>query len=86
MSMHRSASAVCAGLLAFAPAAFAAQLVVPRDFPTIQSAVDAATPGSTILIKPGTYTEELVIEKSRSFKPLHSFGGVTIRSPATRRM
>ncbi len=81
MNMHRSALVVCA--LALAPAAFAAQLVVPRDFPTIQAAVDAATPGSTILIKPGTYTEELVIDKNLSFKPLHSFGrGVTIRSPA----
>src|SRR5262245_20517016 len=84
MNMHRSAPVVCACLLALAPPAFAAQLVVPRDFPTIQSAVDAATPGSTILIKPGTYTEELVIEKSLSFRPLFPFGhGVTIRSPAT---
>lgn len=84
MNMHRSAPIVCAGLLAFAPCTFAAQLIVPRDFPTIQAAVDAATPGSTILIKPGTYTEELVIEKNLSFKPLHAFGhGVTIRSPAT---
>ena len=84
MNMHRSAPVVCAGLLALAPCAFAAQLIVPRDFPTIQAAVDAATPDSTILIKPGTYTEELVIEKNLSIKPLHSLGhGVTIRSPAT---
>jgi hypothetical protein len=84
MNMHRSATRACAALLAVAPSAFAAQLVVPRDFPTIQAAVDAATPGSTILIKPGTYIEELVIDKSLSFKPLHPFGqGVTIRSPAT---
>jgi len=81
----RSEGILCfASCLALAPSAFAAQLVVPRDFPTIQSAADAATSGSTILIQPGTYTEELVIDKSLSFKPLHSFGrGVTIRSPAT---
>jgi hypothetical protein len=83
MNMHRSAPLVCACLLALAPSAFAAQLVVPRDFPTIQAAVDAATPGSTILLQPGTYTEELLIEKSLSFKPLQPVGhGVTIRSPA----
>ena len=69
--------------LVLSPAAFGAQLLVPRDFPTIQAAVDAATPGSTIFIKPGTYTEELVIDKTLSLKALPSFGrGVTIRSPA----
>jgi hypothetical protein len=70
--------------LALCPPAFGAQLFVPRDFPTIQAAVDAATPGSTIVIKPGTYREELVIDKNLSLQGLRSFGrGVTVRSPAT---
>jgi hypothetical protein len=38
-------------------------IVVPRDFPTIQAAVDAAPPGATIKVHPGTYTEEIVITK-----------------------
>ena len=35
-------------------------IVVPRDYPTIQAAVDAAAPGDTINVRSGTYTEELV--------------------------
>lgn len=37
---------------------------VPRDFPTIQAAIDAAHEGDTILIAPGVYREHLVISKS----------------------
>jgi hypothetical protein len=36
---------------------------VPRDFPTIQAAVDAAAPGATIRVGPGTYTEQIPITK-----------------------
>src|SRR5262249_38567807 len=38
-------------------------LVVPRDYPTIQAAVNAAAPGDTLMVRPGTYTEEVVIGK-----------------------
>lgn len=37
-------------------------LVVPDDFPTIQAAVDNAHEGSAILIKPGVYKEDVVVE------------------------
>lgn len=37
----------------------ATELRVPGDFPTIQAALDAAMPGDTILVDPGTYTENL---------------------------
>lgn len=37
------------------------RLVVPRDFPTIQKAVNKARPGSVIVIKPGTYREAVVV-------------------------
>lgn len=36
-------------------------LHVPASFPTIQSAVNAASPGDTILVAPGTYDEEITI-------------------------
>jgi len=32
-------------------------ITVPTDYPTIQEAVDAAAPGTLILIEPGTYNE-----------------------------
>lgn len=38
-------------------------IVVPRDFPTIQAAVDAAAPGATIKVRRGTFTEQVVIAK-----------------------
>ena len=37
------------------------KLVVPTEFATIQKAVDAAKPGSTVLIKPGVYKEAVVV-------------------------
>ena len=35
---------------------------VPDDYATIQEAVDAASPGDLILIKPGTYNEAVTVE------------------------
>ncbi|HEX5614883.1 MAG TPA: plastocyanin/azurin family copper-binding protein [Acidimicrobiia bacterium] len=34
---------------------------VPDDYPTIQAAVDAASPGSLVLIEPGTYREAVTV-------------------------
>lgn len=38
------------------------KLVVPRDFPTIQKAVDHANPGSTVVIRPGVYKTKVVVQ------------------------
>jgi plastocyanin len=39
-------------------------LRVPQDFPTIQGAVDAAKPGSLVLVSPGTYKEAVTVTTS----------------------
>jgi parallel beta-helix repeat protein len=57
-------------------------LIVPRDFPTIQTAVDAAAPGDTISVKSGTYTEEVVIGKDLNLRGAGA-GATIIKAPAT---
>jgi hypothetical protein len=41
----------------------AADRLVPRQFPTIQAAINAAGAGDNILISPGVYAEKLTIQK-----------------------
>jgi parallel beta-helix repeat protein len=57
-------------------------LVVPRDFATIQAAVDAAAPGDTVNVGPGTFTEQVVINKDLN---LHGAGAAAtvIKAPPT---
>ena len=37
----------------------AADIYVPDDYPTIQGSIDAASPGDTIIVRPGTYVENI---------------------------
>jgi pectin methylesterase-like acyl-CoA thioesterase len=57
-------------------------IVVPRDFPTIQAAVDAAPPGATVKVSRGTYTEEIVITKDLHLEGA-GVGATMLQSPAT---
>jgi parallel beta-helix repeat protein len=38
---------------------------VPSDYPTIQSAIDIATDGDTIVVSEGTYTENITVEEKK---------------------
>ena len=55
----------------------------PGVFTTIQAAVNAANPagGDTIQINPGTYTEQVTIDKSLTM--MGTAPGVIIQSPTT---
>jgi parallel beta-helix repeat protein len=46
----------------------AATIYVPDDYPTIQAAVDAANVGDTIIVRDGTYTENIDVNKSLTIK------------------
>jgi len=42
------------------------ELIVPDDYPTIQEAINAASPGDTIFVRAGTYYENVVVNKTVS--------------------
>jgi len=42
----------------------ASALIVPDNYPTIQAAIDAASLGDTIIVRSGTYFENLTLNKS----------------------
>jgi parallel beta-helix repeat protein len=69
-------------LFATAAEAGSRTIVVPRDFATIQAAIDAAAPGATINVGSGTYTEQLVIIKDLA---LHGAGALAtfVKSPGS---
>lgn len=51
---------LCLALLVFLPAiAISATIHVPDDYPTIQGAIIASTNGDTIIVRPGTYFENI---------------------------
>ena len=43
--------------------AFSATIYVPDNYNTIQAAVDAASPGDMIIVRDGTYTENVDVNK-----------------------
>jgi parallel beta-helix repeat protein len=51
-------------------------LHVPRDYPTIQAAADAAAEGDTVHVAAGIYNESVVV--STSGVKMHSSGGVVL--------
>jgi Right handed beta helix region len=55
-------------------------LKVPSEYPTIQKAIKAAASGDTILVAPGTYVEQLTIDKSVTIRG-SGVGKTVIQSP-----
>ncbi len=54
--------------LAVHPVGAAKTFAVPDEYPTIAAAIAAASPGDTVLVKPGIYYEDLTIDKALTVK------------------
>ena len=57
-----------------------AELYVPTDYPTIQAAINAASPGDTIVVDRGEYDEQVIINKSLT---IQGMGNDTIIKPSS---
>lgn len=67
----RHLALAAAACLVFAPLAGAETILAPSlSHPTVQSAIDASSPGDTVVLSPGTYAEALVIDKSLTLEGL----------------
>ena len=58
---------ICLGVamgivVAFSGKSLAAELYVPGDYPTVQSAINAAQPGDTVLVDAGVYNEYIFLK------------------------
>jgi hypothetical protein len=47
----------------FCPVAVARIINIPDDYPTIQAGIDVSVNGDTVLVQPGTYMENVIIEE-----------------------
>jgi hypothetical protein len=78
----------CPGSLSFTvtyvPGAHAATIRVPQDHATIQSAIDAAVDGQTIIVDPGTYQGFQLQAKTVDIVPSSTNGSVVIQAPGAR--
>ena len=73
---------VVAGPVGPAQAASHRVLQVPRDFASIQAAVDAAAPGDTVNVGAGTFVEQVVINKDLVVHGAGA-GATAIKAPTT---
>ena len=82
--MVRAAAVLVAlGLIGMSSSAQArSSRVVPTDYPTVQSAIDAASPGDTVTVRSGTYTEQLRIRKDLEIVGAGAKSTI-IRAPST---
>jgi hypothetical protein len=78
-----SASAMTVFVSNTAPVAAVSGDCEHPSYTTIQGAVEAVSPGTTIEVCPGTYAEQLVIDKRVKINAFGGEGSATVKLPAT---
>jgi parallel beta-helix repeat protein len=58
--------------------ALAATITVPDDYPSIQAAVDSASDGDTIIVKDGSYSENLDVSKQLTIRSENGVESTTV--------
>jgi len=76
--MRLPATLLCLAGLATPLLVQSATIRVPADQPTIQAGINAAAPGDTVLVSPGTYTESLHEGYQGKSIVVRSVGGPTV--------
>lgn len=59
-------------------------IYVPEDYVTIQAAVNAATSGDTIIVRDGTYVENIVVAKALMIRSENGTDYTIIRAPSSK--
>lgn len=70
----------CALLVCVNGVASATTYYVPDDFVKIQWAVDNASAGDTIIVRAGTYTESIIVDKSVTLRARNTTYDVTVNA------
>ena len=65
-------------LTAFASVSAAKTIYVPDDYLTIQSAVNAASPGDTIIVRDGLYNEHVIVNKQLTIKSERGYANCVV--------
>jgi len=65
-------------LTAFASVSAARTIYVPDDYLTIQSAVNAASPGDTIIVRDGLYKEHVIVNKQLTIKSERGYANCVV--------
>lgn len=73
---------VCVLALA-AGASFGATITVPGDYATIGAAVAAASDGDLINVSPGTYTENVIVDKAVTIRGVQGADATTVTAAST---
>lgn len=78
-TMFLCAALIVSAVFAGAPVE-AREIAVPRDFSSIQAAIDAAAPGDSIVVSKGAYKGSVVIAKPVTLRSEHGREGTIIAS------